>query len=74
MLEGVAAIELLAYQSLGRLGAPPLRHVRTVGGGARNPAWTAIRRAKLGVPMLEPDSTEAAFGAARLARKGFLNL
>jgi sugar (pentulose or hexulose) kinase len=71
LLEGIAGIEELAYQSLRRLGAPRLRSVRTVGGGAANTAWTAIRRARLGVPMLEPDNTEAAFGAARLARKGY---
>ncbi|MEM7043524.1 MAG: FGGY-family carbohydrate kinase [Pseudomonadota bacterium] len=71
LLEGIAGIELLAYECLRKLGAPRLRSVRTVGGGAANPAWTAIRRATLGVDMIEPDSTEAAFGAARLARKGY---
>ncbi len=73
LLEGIAAIELLAYQSLYRLGAPPLRRLRTVGGGASNPAWTAIRKRRLGVELLDADNTEAAFGAARLARKGYLN-
>jgi sugar (pentulose or hexulose) kinase len=71
LLEGIAAIEALAFQSLQRLGAPPLRSLRTVGGGAGNAPWTAIRKARLGVPMLEADNTEAAFGAARLARKGY---
>ena len=74
LLEGIAAIELLAYESLHRLGAPPLRRLRTVGGGAANPAWTAIRSRRLGgVELLDADNTEAAFGAARLARKGYLN-
>ncbi len=73
LLEGVAAIERLAYQSLQRLGAPPLRRLRTVGGGAANPAWTAIRSRQLGVLLLDADNTEAAFGAARLAKKGYLN-
>jgi sugar (pentulose or hexulose) kinase len=41
--------------------------VRTVGGGAANRAWTAIRARRLGVPMPEPLSGEAAFGAALLA-------
>ncbi len=71
LLEGIAGIEALAYQCLQRLGAPSLRSVRTVGGGAANPAWTSIRNARLGVPMLEADNTEAAFGAARLAKKGY---
>lgn len=73
LLEGIAAIEQLAYQRLQALGAPSLRSVRTVGGGAANAGWTAIRRAYLGVPMLEADNTEAAFGAARLAKKGYDN-
>ncbi|MGI9499378.1 MAG: FGGY-family carbohydrate kinase, partial [Geminicoccaceae bacterium] len=73
LLEGIAGIELLAYDKLRKLGAPPLKRVRTVGGGAANPAWTAIRRRLLGVQMLDAENTEAAFGAARLARKGYLN-
>ena len=73
LLEGIAGIEALAYDKLRELGAPPLRRVRTVGGGAANSAWTAIRKMKLGIPMLDADNTEAAFGAARLARKGYLN-
>ena len=74
LLEGMANIEKLAYQSLQRLGAPQLASLRTVGGGAANSAWTAIRKAHLGVPMLEADNTEAAFGAARLAKKGYDNV
>lgn len=72
LLEGIAVIEALAYDKLRELGAPPLGRVRTVGGGAANPAWTAIRRRLLDVPLLDADNTEAAFGAARLARKGYL--
>ncbi|MEM8950878.1 MAG: FGGY-family carbohydrate kinase [Pseudomonadota bacterium] len=73
LLEGIAAIEALAYEKLRNLGAPPLGRLRTVGGGAANPAWTAIRKNRLGVPMQDADNSEAAFGAARLARKGYLN-
>jgi len=73
LLEGIASIEKLAYQRLQKLGAPSLRSVRTVGGGAVNTAWTAIRHAYLGVPLLDADNTEAAFGAARLAKKGYDN-
>ncbi|MGI9416317.1 MAG: FGGY-family carbohydrate kinase [Geminicoccaceae bacterium] len=73
LLEGIATIEAQAYERLRALGAPPLRRMRTVGGGAANPAWTAIRAAKLGVPVIDADHTEAAFGAARLARKGYQN-
>lgn len=70
MLEGIAGIEALGYRRLTELGAPKLRSVRSVGGGAANPAWTAIRRRMLGVPLLQPASDEAAAGAARLALDG----
>ncbi|MBZ9813082.1 FGGY-family carbohydrate kinase [Mesorhizobium sp. CA7] len=67
MLEGIAAIEALGYQRLAELGAPKLTSVRSVGGGAANAAWTAIRRRKLGVDFLPALSDEAAAGTARLA-------
>jgi sugar (pentulose or hexulose) kinase len=70
LLEGIAGIERLGYARLAELGAPKLATVRTVGGGAANPAWTAIRRNALGVPFLDAISTEAAAGTARLALKG----
>lgn len=70
MLEGISAIEKLGYERLSELGAPPLRSVRSVGGGASNAAWTAIRQRKLGVPFLGAASTEAAAGSARLALRG----
>jgi sugar (pentulose or hexulose) kinase len=38
-----------------------------VGGGARNPTWTALRGRMLGVPMLPARSEEAAVGTAGLA-------
>jgi len=74
LLEGIAGIEALAYERLCELGGPRLKSLRTVGGGAANPAWTAIRERRLGVPMLDTDNTEAAFGAARLAKKGYDNV
>lgn len=67
LLEGIARIEARGYRLLETLGAPPVARVYTTGGGARNPAWTAIRARMLGVPLAEPASTEAAAGAARLA-------
>ena len=68
--DGIAAIEARAYAALAALGAPALRSVRTVGKGAGSQAWTAIRARCLGVPLLEPASQEAAYGAALLARQG----
>ncbi|BCG78035.1 FGGY-family carbohydrate kinase [Mesorhizobium sp. 113-3-3] len=70
MFEGMAAIEALGYRRLAELGAPGLTSVRSVGGGAANAAWTAIRKRKLGVDFLPTLSDEAAAGTARLALKG----
>ncbi|CDX26606.1 conserved hypothetical protein [Mesorhizobium sp. ORS 3324] len=70
MLEGIAAIEALGYQRLAELGAPKLTSVRSVGGGAANAAWTAIRQRRLGVEFLPALSHEAAAGTGRLALMG----
>jgi sugar (pentulose or hexulose) kinase len=69
LLEGIAQVEKRAYGRLAELGAPPLRSVRTVGGGAANAAWTEIRQGMLGVPMLAPSSEQAAYGTALLAKR-----
>ena len=68
IFEGIAAIEAQAYSRLAELGAPALRSVRSVGGGAANPAWTRIRERRLSVAMREPLSGEAAYGTALLAK------
>lgn len=70
IFEGIAGVENLAYQRLTSLGGPRLRSLRSVGGGAKNAAWTAIRARKLGVPFLPVLSEEAAAGTARLALAG----
>ncbi|WP_426440688.1 FGGY-family carbohydrate kinase [Bradyrhizobium genosp. P] len=70
LLEGIAAVEALAYRQLARLGAPSLRRVIGIGGGAKNEAWTRIRRRTLGVPVSVAEQTEASYGAALLALKG----
>ncbi|KWV46223.1 carbohydrate kinase [Bradyrhizobium macuxiense] len=70
LLEGIASVEALAYQQLARLGAPPLRRVISIGGGARNDAWTEIRRRALGVSVTVAEQTEASYGAALLALRG----
>jgi sugar (pentulose or hexulose) kinase len=70
LLEGIAAVEGLAYQALRDLGAPALQRVISIGGGARNAAWTAIRQRVLGVPVSVAEETEASFGTALLALHG----
>jgi sugar (pentulose or hexulose) kinase len=72
LLEGIAAIEQRGYARLADLGAPYPSRVRTTGGGARNPAWGRIRARLLGVPLVAPRHSEAAFGSALLARAGAL--
>lgn len=66
ILEGMTSIEKKGYGLLEALGAPKLESVRTVGGGAGNPVWTAMRREALGVDFLPARSVEAAVGAASL--------
>ncbi len=70
LLESLARIEARGYGLLSELGATPLHRVETAGGGARNPAWTRIRQRLLGVPVARAIHTEAAYGAALLARDG----
>jgi D-ribulokinase len=67
LLEGIATVEELGFRRLTEIGAPRLRSLRTVGGGAANQAWTDIRKAKLGVSFLPARSEAAAAGVARLA-------
>jgi sugar (pentulose or hexulose) kinase len=69
LLEGIARIEALGYRRLMEHGAPPVVRVLTVGGGAANPAWTALRARILGVPVVRVATSSAAMGAAMLARR-----
>src|SRR5690606_6208461 len=67
LLEGITDIEARGYSMLATLGGPALRSVRTVGGGATNEKWSAMRAKRLGAPFLPAKSVEAAVGVARLA-------
>jgi sugar (pentulose or hexulose) kinase len=67
VLEGIAEVEALGYRRLGELGAPALKSVRSVGGGAGNTAWSRIRQRLLGAPFETAHSQEACVGTARLA-------
>lgn len=70
LLEGIARIEAEGYGLLVELGAPAPRRVLSSGGGADNSAWTEIRRRLLGVIVEPAAQTEAAYGAALIARHG----
>jgi sugar (pentulose or hexulose) kinase len=67
IFEGIAQIEAEAYARLAELGANPVQRIFSSGGGAQNPAWTAIRQRLLNKPMLSARRREAACGVARLA-------
>ncbi|MBL1321449.1 MAG: FGGY-family carbohydrate kinase [Methylophaga sp.] len=68
MLTGIAKIEQQAYDCLQQAGATPITSIRTVGGGAVNKTWQSIRQQYITVPFITPNYTEAAYGAALLAK------
>ncbi len=70
LLEGLAMIEAQGWQRLRELGAPPIRRVISLGGGARNPQWRQLRQQALGVPVLNRPALSSALGAAKLAWRG----
>ncbi len=70
LFESLGRIEARGYGLLAELGASPLRRVETAGGGAQNATWTCIRQRLLQVPVARAAHTEAAYGAALLARDG----
>jgi len=68
MLEGMANIEKQAYHVLEQAGAPTVTSIRTVGGGAINKTWQAIRQQNNSVLFVTPEQSEAAYGAAIIAK------
>lgn len=71
LLSGIATIEASAYQCLQAYGAIKPHKIYTVGGGSQNPTWTTIRQNKLGIPLINIKQHEAAYGSAKLAKKGY---
>ena len=67
MLEAMSAIEAEGYARLARLSGCEQRSLRTVGGGARNPAWTRLRASASPRRTRRRLSEHAAVGAALLA-------
>jgi len=68
ILEGIADVEAEGYARLAELGAGHPQQVFSSGGGAVNDSWRKIRERRLGLPVLRAAQTEAAYGAALLAR------
>jgi sugar (pentulose or hexulose) kinase len=71
LLESIARIEAQGYQKLQQLGASQLIRVYTCGGGSKNLAWQQIRQRHLQVSTVNSLNTEAAYGAALLAKKNY---
>lgn len=71
ILEGISRIEKLGYDKLTELGSTPPTRITTMGGGSSNKGWREIRQNMLGIPVRTSKITEAAYGAALLARQGF---
>jgi sugar (pentulose or hexulose) kinase len=69
LLEGLTAHEKAGWQRLQELGAPAIRRVISLGGGARNPQWRLLRQRALGLPVLNRPALSAARGMAMLARQ-----
>lgn len=67
LLQGLTRIEAAGYARLADLGAPPIRHVITNGGGAKNEIWRRMRERSLAVPVGTAIHCEAAYGCALLA-------
>jgi sugar (pentulose or hexulose) kinase len=67
LLEGLAEIERAGWARLEQLGAPAVRRVISLGGGARNPQWRAIRQRLLQRPVVNRPRLSPALGMARLA-------
>ncbi len=68
MLAGIANIERKGYQLLQDYSHNTLASIYTVGGGASNKVWQTIRQQQLAVPFVNPQYTEAAYGAALIAK------
>lgn len=68
LLEGITAIEQQGWQRFLELGAPPIRRIITLGGGARNSQWRRLRQRVLGLPVLNRPNLSAARGMALLAQ------
>lgn len=66
LIEGLVAVEALAYRKLEALGAPKLKRLFSVGGGTNNQAWCQLRAQTLPVTIAKPMSQSAAFGVTRL--------
>ncbi len=73
LLEGIANIEAEGYKKLESLGATPPQKIFTAGGGSKNLAWSKIRTTISGINIVNATHSEACYGSALLAKRGYLN-
>ena len=72
IFEGLAKIEKLAYEKIAELGGTwPSEIISSGGKAAKNPAFTAIRQRILGIPVKTANHTEASYGSALIAKRGW---
>jgi len=71
ILEGISQIEQDGYNKLHQLGATYPTQVVTAGGGSKNSGLNTIRQQLLGVPVHSAQFSEACYGSALLAKRGF---
>jgi D-ribulokinase len=74
LLDSMARIEAQGYARLIDLGATAPTRIFTAGGGAQNPTWTILRDRRLPAAVHPAQSTDAAYGTARLAQRQRLQL
>ncbi len=67
VLQGIAFVERLCYETLAGLGADTSGPVTLTGGATANAHWNQLRADVLGRTVLVPESAEAALGMAVLA-------
>ena len=67
LLQGLALVERLCFERLGRLGAQAGGTLSLTGGATRNLRWCQLRADALGRPVRLPEQAESAFGMAILA-------
>ncbi len=71
ILEGISQIEQQGYNKLQQLGAPFPSQVLSAGGGSKNTAWNQMRQLTLGIPVKQAIFSEACYGSALLAKRGY---
>ena len=69
LLEGLSSIERQGWQRLEELGAPKVQRVLSVGGGASNPQWRALRQKLLNKTVLNRSKVSPAAAMALMARQ-----